>query len=551
MPEKEIIDFKERKVLIVDDQRSFQTLLKGMLFGLGARNIHFADTGESAIKQCMEIKFDLLFIDYNLGLGKNGRQLLEELRIKKCLAVGSIYMIVSGETTRPMVLGAVEAEPDDYLIKPFSQGVLKNRIHKVFNRKKTLKKTLSAISNDDKDTAITEVKKIISCNNRYRQYCTKLLSNLYKEQKNFEQAEQLLVNELNTKRVAWALISLADIFYQQKLYRDALALCNEVLQQNRFRVEAHDIKAKCLLAQGEKKQALDVIKKSAVISPYSFTRQYLFADIARKNSAYNSLICACQSVLAMSKRSIHQNIEHQLNYVRSLLDAAQNTDNAPDKEHYIKESKLAIQQAKNEKSLFIKTPFSSFEALCHARIDAVQGKFLSAKKILADANCVIEENKETLPYDLYPESILTLLQIGEFEAAFEQQEALKQHNKNSQFVESMILDQTNKAQENIRIFEQHNKEGIEEYKKGNFSLAIEAFEKALEYAPVNTGSALNLIQALIQVLQHSKKNRTEVAQKCSNTFKLVDGIKLPHLHEQRYNDLKADFKRVSKTLKHE
>jgi len=549
MPKKDIINFKEKKVLIVDDQRSFQTLLKGMLFGLGARNIHFADTGESAIQQCMAVKFDLLFIDYNLGLGKNGRQLLEELRAKNCLVVDAIYMIVSGETTRPMVLGAVEAEPDDYLIKPFSQGVLKKRIDKVYNRKLTLKSALTALSNGDKDAAIEEVKKVISQNNRYRQYCSKLLSNLYIEKKDYSEAEQILVNELSTKRVTWALTSLANIFYQQNLYDDALELCNEVLEQNRFRVEAHDIKAKCLLAQGEKKLALKTIKKSSSISPYSFSRQFLFADIARQNNAYNSLVSACQSVLSMSKKSIHQSIEHQLNYIRSLLDAAQNTDNVPDKEHYLKETKLAIQQAKNEKNLFKTTSFSTFETLCQARISAVQGKFLNAKKDLANLQFELKEKNETLSFDLYPESILTLMQIGEFEAASEQQESLNDQSSNTAFVKAMITDQTKKAQENISAFEEHNIKGIGEYKNGNFSLAIESFEKALQFAPVNTGSALNLIQALLQVLQHSEKDQQKINQKCLETFKLVDGIKLPQLHEERYINLRSDFKRITSTIK--
>jgi len=549
MPKKDIINYKDKKVLIVDDQRSFQTLLKGMLFSLGARNIHFADTGESAIQQCMEVKFDLLFIDYNLGLGKNGRQLLEELRAKDCLGVEAIYMIVSGETTRPMVLGAVEAEPDDYLIKPFSQGVLKKRIDKVYSRKLTLKPALTALSNNDKDSAIEEVKKVIAQNNRYRQYCSKLLSNLHIEQQDFNEAEQILINELNTKRVPWALTALANIFYQQELYDDALELCDEVLEQNRFRVEAHDIKAKCLLALGEKKQALKAIKKSSSISPYSFSRQYLFADIARQNSAYNSLVNACQSLLVMSKKSIHQSIEHQLNYIRALLDAAQNTDNVPDKEHYIKETKLAIAQAKQEKKLFETTSFSTFETLCQARISAVQGKYLNAKKDLADLQYSLEENDESLSFDLYPESILTLMQIGEFEAASEQQENLTNNNENTAFVNAMLKDQTKKSQENVSAFEEHNKKGIEEYKNGNFSLAIESFEKALEFAPVNTGSALNLIQALLQVLQHSEKDQEQINQKCLETFKLVDGIKLPQLHEERYINLRNDFKRISTNIK--
>ncbi len=45
-------------------------------------------------------------------------------------------MIVTGENQVPMVVGAIEAEPDDYIIKPFSQSVLRTRLVKIQNRKK-------------------------------------------------------------------------------------------------------------------------------------------------------------------------------------------------------------------------------------------------------------------------------------------------------------------------------------------------------------------------------------------------------------------------------
>ena len=126
------------RVLIVDDQRPFQLLLKGILYSMGATNIAFVLTGEQALWKCMHGSYDVLFVDYNLGSGKNGRQLLEDLREKKLLHPGAVYMIVTGENQVPMVVGAIEAEPDDYIIKPFSQSVLRTRLVKIQNRKKQL-----------------------------------------------------------------------------------------------------------------------------------------------------------------------------------------------------------------------------------------------------------------------------------------------------------------------------------------------------------------------------------------------------------------------------
>lgn len=549
MAAKPLIDYQDKKILIVDDQRSFQTMLKGLLFSIGARNINFANSGESALSQCLETQFDLLFIDYNLGSGKNGRQLLEELRLKNCLAVDAIYMIVSGESTRPMVLGAVEAEPDDYLIKPFSQGLLKARIHRVYKRKQAMKDALTALKEEKYAEAIELILAVQKEQPRYRQYCAQLLANIYIKQQQFTDAKHLLNLEVTKKRVLWALIALATIEHLNEKYDSALELCNEILESNRFRVEAYDLKARCLLALGETKEALKTIKQSIAISPFSFNRQYLLADIARENKAYNSLINACQSLLEMSKRSIHQDISHQLNYIRALFDAAQNSDNEPDKEHYLKETKIALRKAKADQQLFTDTSFDTFEAMCLARLDALEGNYFESKKSLSSVQKELEENESELPLDLYPESIMTLLEIGEFEQAFEQLAVFKAKSvKNTDFVEAIMAEQASNAQQKIASFESHNKKGIEEYKKGNFSLAIDEFENALRFAPMNTGSALNLIQALLQVLQHGGSNKAELQKKCFTTFKLVEGLNLPVSHFNRCTELKTEFKRINITL---
>lgn len=58
--------------------------------------------------------------------------------------------------------------------------------------------------------------------------------------------------------------------------------------------------------------------------------------------------------------------------------------------------------------------------MCLARLDALQGNYFDSKKSLCAVQKELEHNESELPLDLYPESIMTLLEIGEFEQAFEQ-----------------------------------------------------------------------------------------------------------------------------------
>ena len=64
---------ENQRVLIVDDQRAFQLMFKGILYSMGATNVAFAPTGEQALAKCSTVSYDILFVDYHLGIGKNGK----------------------------------------------------------------------------------------------------------------------------------------------------------------------------------------------------------------------------------------------------------------------------------------------------------------------------------------------------------------------------------------------------------------------------------------------------------------------------------------------
>ena len=112
--------------------------MKGILHSLGYRSIDIAHHGEAALQRCQQPRCHIIFIDYNLGTGKNGRQQLEDLRQVGLKDADSICMLVTGENTVSMVISAVELEPDDYLLKPFSQSVLHTRLQRIQQKKQCL-----------------------------------------------------------------------------------------------------------------------------------------------------------------------------------------------------------------------------------------------------------------------------------------------------------------------------------------------------------------------------------------------------------------------------
>ena len=74
-----MLDYSRTRFLIVDDFSDFRTSLKSMLRDLGAKDVDTADRGEDTLVMCRHKRYDIILHDYNLGAGKNGQQVLEEL----------------------------------------------------------------------------------------------------------------------------------------------------------------------------------------------------------------------------------------------------------------------------------------------------------------------------------------------------------------------------------------------------------------------------------------------------------------------------------------
>ncbi|WP_018690645.1 tetratricopeptide repeat-containing response regulator [Algicola sagamiensis] len=541
-----MLNYQTVNILVVDDQRPFQLMIKGMLQNLGAKSIQFASTGEQALQKCNETMFDMLFVDYNLGPGKNGRQLLEDLRNKQLLKPLSVYVIVTGDSSRPMVIGAVECQPDDYLIKPFSQSLLKSRVQKVYDRKKALAPVFSAIETGNLKKIAFTCEQVATNNSRYRQHCLKLLSDIFIKHDKADKAKEILSNELQKKRVTWALLAMARIERDADHYDESLKLCEEVLSHNSMVVDAYDIKAQNYIEQNKPAEALKEIKHAADLSPYSIDRQHMLCDVARENGRYDLVVTACATMMDMTKRITGQEPDYLVEYMRSILDAVEHSEDSRDKGNFLQEFKLALQRCKKDEQHYKDFNYSQFEQLCQARMQAITGKLQESKKTLYSAGVMSNEQNNDLPIPtmLLPDCISVLLNLGEFEQA----QAMTKHlppEFHEQQGSYLLEENMEKCKEKMKQFNAALSHGINNYKESAYIEAIEDFDKALELAPMNTGAALNLIQAIMQLIKQDKKQKTpEVQEKCKATFGIVDGIELPEEHQKRYKELKAEFDKV-------
>jgi DNA-binding response OmpR family regulator len=532
-------------VLVVDDQRPFQVMLKGILTSLGLLQVQFANSGEQAMSRCNKTEFDLLFVDYNLGAGKNGRQLLQDLRERQLLKPSSIFIIVTGENTVTMVMSAVELEPDDYLIKPFSQSLLKNRLLKLQQKKQQLAELYQALYLQDNQLIIQSCQHHISQQGRYEQFCRRVLAERWLLLREDEPLEQLLTNSLAQRRPSWALLLFARLRLLQQNYPSCQQLCQEVIDTNRLCAQAYDILSQCQLAQQQTEEAFSSVQQALAIAPFHLPRQYLLMDVARQAGRIADMVQASKQIFELTRRTNQQDVTHLLNYIRTLLDAIEQTEDPGKRNRLQQETMLALHRHQKDEQLLKEMDFSRFEQICLARIEAMDGRYQQIKKMLSPFQQDIRAEDAELA-DL----IMLLFRIGEFEQAESLLAQLPEHEKSDPVLSPMLQQQQQKYQQLSAQLTDLNKDGIQLYQEGKYQEAIIVFEQAMQLAPSNSGATLNLIQALLQVLITQQKNKSLLLyQRCRQLFKAIEPSILPQQHQQRYVELQQQYQQIRLELK--
>ncbi len=133
-------ELKNKKILIVDDEKEITDMLSGMLFASGFYSIYTAYNGRAALKIAGEQKIALYILDINLP-DMDGFSLFEALRERSEAPV--IFLTARGEGSdkiKGLGLGA-----DDYIVKPFLADELILRITAVLKRVYALTKTKAKI----------------------------------------------------------------------------------------------------------------------------------------------------------------------------------------------------------------------------------------------------------------------------------------------------------------------------------------------------------------------------------------------------------------------
>ncbi|MCK5295441.1 MAG: response regulator [Alphaproteobacteria bacterium] len=121
---------KNMKVIVVDDYKTMQRILKNLLKQIGFNNVVTANHGEEAFDILQsEGPFGLIISDWNME-PMTGLELLKKVRADAKLK-SMPFIMVTAESKTENVIVAKKAGVSNYIVKPFNAGTLKGKMASV------------------------------------------------------------------------------------------------------------------------------------------------------------------------------------------------------------------------------------------------------------------------------------------------------------------------------------------------------------------------------------------------------------------------------------
>jgi two-component system, chemotaxis family, chemotaxis protein CheY len=120
------------KALVVDDQLTMRALVRAGLQNLGFSDIREAADGEEGLKELVQRPAHLVISDFNMpkldGLG-----FLRAVRSHPPVAA-TAFIMLTGRADKELVQRAVQFGVNNYLVKPFTVQILREKIEEVFGQ---------------------------------------------------------------------------------------------------------------------------------------------------------------------------------------------------------------------------------------------------------------------------------------------------------------------------------------------------------------------------------------------------------------------------------
>lgn len=534
-----------QRFLIADGFKNFRDTLKLIIHSIGVKNIDLATSSKNAIKACKARSYGVVLMGYDLGEGKNGQQILEELRLNNLVNRSTIFIMLTAESSQAVVLSSLEHKPDEYMVKPFTAKQLIVRLDSCARKKQEMAEIYNAMDLQQWQQVEELCDLQIAKESRYINEVLGIKSRTLFEQKRFDEAAAIYHSKLDTPHCQWAFIGLGKIALEKGKYDEALRYFKQVNDENPLYLSAYDWIAKTYELQADFVGAEKILARAVSVSPKSAQRLKSYADMCLANQNFNAAVIAYKKMNELSKNSVHYTPEIALSYGKALVENL-NTENLPGLENIYKDVYKALNEMVRE---FNSPEIKLRSKLLSSCLYRKQNSLTTARQTFDDAEKLIANIGVNIEPDIQIEMAQSYSFFNKQEQADEILERLLVDHVGDDELLSKIdriceepLTESGK-EETARIV----KTGVSYYNKGQYQRAIKEFSIAERKYPKHLGIRLNLMQALLMAVEEDHLAIAEF-ERCQRYIEMIGDMPRNSPHFGRFRKITEKFTHLQKEL---
>ncbi len=495
--QNQLSDWINKHYLLIDDFPNMRTMLRDMLRSLGVRYVDQVGSGSEAVAALVRTKYDVVLCDYNLGPGRTGQQVLEEAKIRDLVGPASIWLMVSAEKSVESVMGAAEYQPDGYLIKPITEGLLLARLNRIWNKKQVFREIDKAYEAKDYLKAAKLCDERLATDKLHSLDLVRMKAGLLVKSGEPERARAVFQEVLAEREYAWAKTGLAKIHLLNGENEAARMLLQEVITGNPNYLDAYDQLALAQQKLGLLAEAEQVLASAVKLSPNSVLRQKNLGTLALKLGNIEVAEKAFRKSVAVGEHSILRTPDAYLGLARVC-----GQKNEP---------KEALQLLSN-----VQTAFGSEEIRLRAKVTEglvyhESGDWIRARKSGEEMGRLLAESSSRPDTDTSLDMARLLFAVGVKDAPVALlRELVKNNHDNEQLSEEVqqIFNKARMSEQGAELVSASRQEasemmdhGVLLWKEGKLSEAVEWMRHARTVMPMNTRILFNCAHIMIAAMQ--------------------------------------------------
>lgn len=271
------------RVLIADASVQYRATLRAIVESLGAVDVAEAGNIDEIAAALHEADTQVMLCGSRFSDGRNGAQLLEELRERQLLPAAALVVVIGGERTRREVAAVAELGPDAVILKPFSRDDVVQRLLRYRQRKLRLGALLAAADAGRIVEAVEGCRRLAAeqpslHSEAYRLVCERLLA-----LGRFELLAPLLREAMALRPLPWALLMVARLRWQEHQLDEACRIAEGVVHKWPSYLAGYDLLAQLNEQLGRPEQALEWLDRAAEVSAFNLRRLRRSGEIALRS----------------------------------------------------------------------------------------------------------------------------------------------------------------------------------------------------------------------------------------------------------------------------